>query len=146
MIIWEYELTIDPTCPTVPERTHLLERLFTNFVWTGLIINECLTRRRPFGQYKFSQQIYYAVSVKAERPEISSDAPAAMQKLIQRCWNQVTSVPLHSHPPALTAQVQTSISYVALLCLAQTEYHTICYDVPDLNFDRTHTGGQPQRR
>ena len=52
----------------------------------GVILNECLTGEPPFPFHSKFIQICHAVSVKGERPDMASDAPKALQKLIAMCW------------------------------------------------------------
>uniref|UniRef100_A0A061S9I8 Serine threonine protein kinase n=1 Tax=Tetraselmis sp. GSL018 TaxID=582737 RepID=A0A061S9I8_9CHLO len=52
----------------------------------GIIMNECLTRKRPFHDLSMTYQVMYSVAVKAVRPEMAEGIPPRLTKLIDMCW------------------------------------------------------------
>ena len=55
----------------------------------GIILNECLTRTRPFSDYENPSHIIFAVGVRGERPRLAADeaVPPVVLDLVTRCWD-----------------------------------------------------------
>mmetsp|Transcript_37919 Transcript_37919/g.107143 ORF Transcript_37919/g.107143 Transcript_37919/m.107143 type:complete len:311 (+) Transcript_37919:1191-2123(+) len=71
----------------------------------GILLNECLTRERPFHDYENPAHIIFAVSYRSERPALPQRPEACscpmLLELITRCWDQdprrrPTAVEVHS--------------------------------------------------
>ena len=50
----------------------------------GVIMNECLSRRRPFPELQATFQVMYHVAVKNARPELAEGMPQQLGKVIRK--------------------------------------------------------------
>eukprot|EP01025_Chloroclados_australasicus_P049522 TRINITY_DN5645_c0_g3_i1.p1 TRINITY_DN5645_c0_g3~~TRINITY_DN5645_c0_g3_i1.p1 ORF type:complete len:1007 (+),score=141.35 TRINITY_DN5645_c0_g3_i1:521-3541(+) len=53
----------------------------------GVILWECLTRRKPWNEHSRFAQIIMSVAIMGERLRIPEDTPPVLKRLIERCWD-----------------------------------------------------------
>eukprot|EP01025_Chloroclados_australasicus_P054944 TRINITY_DN6575_c0_g1_i8.p1 TRINITY_DN6575_c0_g1~~TRINITY_DN6575_c0_g1_i8.p1 ORF type:complete len:1125 (+),score=97.45 TRINITY_DN6575_c0_g1_i8:93-3467(+) len=53
----------------------------------GVIIWECLARKKPWAELENFAQIIMSVGIMGERLKIPSDTPTSLKRLLERCWD-----------------------------------------------------------